>query len=202
MLHICTPYPATLLQDVFACKMKCNYASKCWQRNKMLIFRCPTAVSAGSRGEQAPAFPLCTKTKGLIYQPTSHFQGPWKSLAVARNPRRHIFNLSLSYHRALTQHVDYVHNHLFTLISSPGKHHHHDGLFSNFSTSSLCFFASSQTLDKLQMFVCLIHAVFLTWKEDISSVQRLFLFGGIFVSRNVCVWSFRREPKPSGLVPH
>lgn len=93
MLHLCTQYPDVLLQDTFACGIfqprKGCYAATCfcWREGR---------VRSNSSSS------CFTETRGRIFQPTWLFQGLRKSLAVARNPRRHIFNLPLSHHLALT----------------------------------------------------------------------------------------------------
>lgn len=144
---------------------------------------------------------VSAETKPAVSQPRSHFHGLRKSLAVARNPRRHIFNLSLRYRRVLT-HSTWIMctTILFTRISLPGKHEHHEGLFSNFSISSRA--AKRSTYSK-----CLSHChapSFWLERKTSACVRCCLVSGEFFLSTNVCVRvrPFRCELKLSRLVPH
>lgn len=141
-------------------------------------------------------------TKPTVSQPRSHLLCLRKSLAVTRNPQRHIFNLSLRYRRALT-HSTWI---MCTSICLPLSPSLASVRITRVSP------ATSQLIHQLiqpnaphRANVCLSAARHLfDSKERHQHVSKAASFWQIFTTAIVCVraGSFHCEPQPSGLVPH
>lgn len=127
MFHIWPQYPLNLFQDTFA-------------------------------SQQTKAIPVTIplKPRSVVSQPRSHFGGPCKSLAVAGNPRRHIFNLSLSYCRAPT-HSTWI---MCTTVHLPSSRSLASVRTTRVSSATLLsIVASSQTLLVQQMLASVLAHV-------------------------------------------